>query len=306
MEIHLRTNPNASVEVAFEKAFAAFAQVADQLSADDLTGDVAQLNRGAGGHWITVDAETVQALLRARSLAAETGGAYDPTVLPLQRIWGLKSAEPRSPNRAQLAYALSLVDWAKLAVDPTYARARLLERGMEIELGDFRLGYAADRALDTLRRSEVNAACVQLERGATCYGGTSRAPWSLSFLDPDDSTVVLAELDLTSGGSWLLVPRVGLFADRSSSEPKLEGELHARFIDPRTGQPNDELYSVITAAHNAALAAGYAEALLAMGEGAQMFVAGRRRLEAMLVSNLNQPWISDGFPARGREERFDQ
>ena len=56
-------------------------------------------------------------LQRARDLAAATGGAFDPTVLPLVELWGFRGGEPRTPSAAEVAAVLERVRWQELDAD---------------------------------------------------------------------------------------------------------------------------------------------------------------------------------------------
>lgn len=144
-------------------AYGAGAEDALQACADELyrleelfsatreASDVSRLN-AAGGAPVLVAADTAALLRRARDLSALTGGAFDPTVYPLMRLWGF-GGDPAVPEDEAIAALLPLVgaERIELGADGT---ARL-PAGMGVDLGGIAKGYAADRLAALLRGAGV-------------------------------------------------------------------------------------------------------------------------------------------------------
>ena len=59
-----------------------------------------------------------------------SGGALDPTVGPLVKLWNIGSDDPRVPSPAELKAALPLVNWKDAAVDDAAGTVFLKRAGI--------------------------------------------------------------------------------------------------------------------------------------------------------------------------------
>ena len=74
------------------------------LSVTENSSDVALLNCGG---YKRISDETDELLHSALAISERTGGAFDPTVYPLVRLWGFTEATQRVPSQDELQAALS-------------------------------------------------------------------------------------------------------------------------------------------------------------------------------------------------------
>ena len=118
------------------------------LTRFDPSSDLSRLNRAAGS-WVAVDRRLVEVLQLALRARSATGGRFDPTVLPVLVAAGYDRSfellEERPPQRVD--------GWrggAAFEVDEAGARARVAS-GAAVDLGGIGKGYAAMRALDSMR-----------------------------------------------------------------------------------------------------------------------------------------------------------
>jgi thiamine biosynthesis lipoprotein len=123
------------------------------------------LNASAGKGPFRASPGLYAATEAALRLARETGGAFDPTILPALR---------RGPA------ALPLVGWSKVRLDPAALTIELPEPGMGLDFGGIGKGWALDRAAEVLRARGVAGAFVNfggqiLALGAPDGGGA----WSV-------------------------------------------------------------------------------------------------------------------------------
>jgi thiamine biosynthesis lipoprotein len=109
------------------------------------------INENAGIQPVGAPEELLDVLERARYYAELSGGAFDPTVGPLVRLWGIGGDAPRVPGAAEIQAALDLVDWRDLLIDRAAGTAFLRRRGQALDLGAIAKGYAADRAAAVLQ-----------------------------------------------------------------------------------------------------------------------------------------------------------
>jgi thiamine biosynthesis lipoprotein len=120
------------------------------------------INRNAGIRAVAAPEELLDILERARYYAELSGGAFDPTVGPLVRLWDVGGENPRLPGAGEIQEALDLVDWRDLLIDRESGTAFLRRRGQALDLGAIAKGYAADRAAALLRALGKRRAIIDL------------------------------------------------------------------------------------------------------------------------------------------------
>jgi len=198
-----------------------------ELSRFDPASDLSRLN-AAGGRWTPVGRRLLEALGLALQAREETGGRFDPTVLPALAAAGYD----RSLELLEEREARSAEDWragTAIELDTRNGRARL-EPGSSVDLGGIGKGYAAGRALaamfigsPTLAGGLVDLGGDIALRGKSPEGG----PWLVAIADPRRAGETLAVLALDGGG----VATSGRDARRFGPARSLH-----HLIDPETGE----------------------------------------------------------------------
>ena len=195
------------------------------LSRFDPASDLSRLN-AAGGEWTTVDPRLVESLRLAVRMREETGGRFDPTVLPALVAAGYdRTFEQLTARSARTANG-----WragATVELDEQAGRVRL-EAGAAVDLGGIGKGYAATRALEAMSDAwpGLPGGLVDLGGDLALAGETpERGPWRIAIEDARTPGTILGTLLLHGGG----VATSG----RDRRRFGREGELH-HLID---GQP---------------------------------------------------------------------
>ena len=151
----IRISTGASKEDAADQAVAAaFRRVAEiNQACSDYVADseIRTITRHPAGKPTEISITLAEVLLAARELAAETQGAFDPTIGPLIRQWRLSRKNSRLPRAEVLRTARSRSGYTKLTIDPAKPSVTFATDGMQLDLGGIAKGYAADEALKILR-----------------------------------------------------------------------------------------------------------------------------------------------------------
>ncbi|HEU4335545.1 MAG TPA: FAD:protein FMN transferase [Candidatus Eisenbacteria bacterium] len=201
---------------AVEGAFRAIALVDAQMSIHRRDSQLARVNAAAGRGTVAVDPALVTVVSRACEASRETGGAYDPTILPLMRLYGFYGARrDRYPSDREIAAALDVTGHRHVIVDDAAGRIGLTRRGAALDLGSIGKGWALDRAVDAIRREGVNAALVDV--GGNVYG--LGAPddrsdgWTVAVVHPErgsvDRTFTLRDQAIGTSGNSEQHHRIG-------------------------------------------------------------------------------------------------
>ncbi len=242
--------------------------------------EVSRLNRGSG-QWCEVSDELMDLMVLSRAYYQETGGLFDPSVLPdLKRAGydvtieevrkrGASSAdtEPRSPRAG----------FAELELDTEGGRVRLPE-GMEIDLGGIAKGWIVQEAAGQLKAFGTAAAVSA--GGDMFFAGmpADGSKWKVEIEDPRDAKRIVAALQVGEGA--LVTSTV------TKRTWQQDGQLRHHIIDPRTGEPaQPDWLSVTVIAPQADLAEAYAKAFLIGGQKeATRLLLQRPRLAVISVA----------------------
>ena len=195
VRIVARSDEPERAERALERAFQAIALVDRQMSIHRADSQLARVNRAAGIAPVPVDEAVLEVVSRARARAERSQGVYDPTVLPLMRLYGFYGAgQNRYPDDREIATALERVGWRHVAMDRAAGTLALTRRGAGLDLGSIGKGWAVDQAVAALRAEGITSGLVDV--GRNVYGlGTpqgfagSAAGWPVGVVHPATGAV---------------------------------------------------------------------------------------------------------------------
>ncbi|MDR3248101.1 MAG: FAD:protein FMN transferase, partial [Treponema sp.] len=137
----------------YDAIFARLREIQAVMSANIEGTDLDAINKNAGIRAVAVPKELLEVLEAAQRYAELSGGAFDPTIGPLVKLWGIGGEDPRIPGTDEIGAALSLVDWQDLVIDRDAGTAFLRRPGQSLDLGAIAKGYAADQAAAILPKN---------------------------------------------------------------------------------------------------------------------------------------------------------
>jgi thiamine biosynthesis lipoprotein len=172
----------------YREIFARLDELEDILSANREGSDLDRVNRNAGEAPVKVRPELIEVLDKALFYAEVSGGAFDPAVGPLVKLWGIGGDSPRIPLDGEIAEALTLIKRRDIEIDRDGGTVFLKTAGMALDLGAIAKGYAADEAAKILERRKVKRAVIDLGGNVLTLGEKKGGdPWRIGLQDPQDS-----------------------------------------------------------------------------------------------------------------------
>ena len=235
-------------------AFETIKQLDLLLSDYNSDSQVSQISGMAGKAPVTVSPEVVEVLATAKRVAAETGGAFDPTIGAVTiGVYRFGREDARPPDEDEITRAKSLVDYNSLVLkDDT---AYLEKAGMMLDLGGIGKGYAADKAAEVLKSRGIKEGMVALSGDIKIFGHDTEIGIRSPTGGPPIASFRTGKGDLavsTSGGYERVI------------DPG--GKSYHHLIVPESGFPGRDFRSVtVVLAGDAALADAYATSLFTMG-----------------------------------------
>ena len=195
-------------------------------------------NRSPAGRWVEVPLDLSHGVAGALAGARLSRGAYDPTLAPLMRAWGLVHLDGRLPSRQERLAWRRRPGPEAVEVDCAGRRLRRLHDQAEIDLGGVGKGIAVDAALAELSRAGSRSALVNLGGSIGVLGAPPDSPggWVVAVAHPRRPGEIWSTHYLRSG-------HLATSGDYERQVETPVGRLH-HLLDPRTGEPTRGVASV--------------------------------------------------------------
>ena len=301
-EIVLHGNDPVALRAAGEEALDEIERIEGKLSLYQPTSEIAKVNARAGREPVRVSLEVFALLQHAKRLSETTDTAFDISVGPLMRCWGLCGETGRVPDAQELARARGQVGMHRVRLDAEGVSVRFESPGMMLDLGAIGKGYAIDRAVEILREAGITSAFL--------HGGTSAAyglgvppdaeAWKVSIDWPQPLAGNVEDLAIrtNSGRSDAERETLAIFdlADEALSVSAPSGKsfrigekTYGHVIDPRCGQPVTGAVIAAVALPSATNSDALSTALLTLGIRGHDTIAAAYPAARMLAGESQDP-----------------
>jgi thiamine biosynthesis lipoprotein len=224
--------------------------LAARLSVYNPDSELSRVNAHAGGAFVRMEASAEQAVRAAVAYSALTGGAFDPTVAPLVRLWGFSggTTPENMPSDHALAERLALVgvDGVEFSEDGI----RLSSSGAMLDLGGIAKGFGVDRCYEALIAAGARNFMINLGGNIRCSGfadPSRRREWTIGVRNPFDRNAIVGSLVLHDGDAVATSGNYERFVE-------IDGRRYAHIIDPRDGMPVHGMAGVTIVAETAVAA----------------------------------------------------
>ena len=323
-EILLHGPRPIALRAAAEEAFTEIERLDRELSFYHPASQISRLNARAAHEPVTVEPAVFHLLAHAAQLHRETAGAFDITIAPLLRAWGLTGAGGHVPSTAVLAAARRCVGMQHVQLDPDNFTVRFLRPGVQLDLGAIGKGFALERAIQILRDLGVTSALIHGGTSTVCaLGHPPDAPaWNIAIEHPENALGQRRSAEHCSASAMEIdPPRPMLGApSESTASPREEvarrkltpapvlaivplrdnslsvsavwgksftaqGRTYGHILDPRTGRPTRRAQLAAVVLPSATESDALSTALLTLGApGLQQLVALRPDIQALVVA----------------------
>ncbi|MFN3412663.1 MAG: FAD:protein FMN transferase [Thermoanaerobaculum sp.] len=252
-----------------EKAIRAVEETESRLSTWRQDSELSALNRAPTGQAVQLSPELCNELSTALRWAAETGGAFDPTVGALIRAYDLRGPG-RWPSQQELEQARKAVGFTKLRLESCLLSKNAPD--VVLEEGAFGKGAALDAALAAVR-GKVEAVELNLGGQVSFWGKDTLA---VDLVHPDHRGEVVA--------TWILPPGSVATSGNAERGRTVDGKPLGHLLDPRSGRPAEDFGSVAVWAADGLTADCLSTALFVLGpEQSLRILANHREVAAVFL-----------------------
>ena len=260
------------------------------------TGDsqIAEINN-ANGATVEVSEELAGYLTQILQLAADSDGAFDPTLGEVIRLWNIEGDDPHVPEQSELDKLLKNVDYKNIVLDGDKVT---LKNGSTLDLGAVGKGIGCDVTAAYLKeQKDVTGMILNLGGSSVMAYGEKpdQSPWKVAVTDPRDTEGEYVGAVTIKGGDFL---------STSGDYEKYfmeDGKRYHHILNPEDGYPVwNGVTSVTVVCDNGLLADGLSTACFVLGiEDAQPLLE-KYHADAAFMDEDHNVYLTSGM-----KERFE-
>ncbi len=256
--------------------------------------EISQVNQAAGDRPVKVGRELLGVLGETLKVARDSNGALDPSFNVMWGTYSFKKGEEREATEEEIRARLPLIDWKKVMIDSKASTVFLKDRGMKIGLGAVGQSYAADRAVELLKKNKYRGGYVD-GSGDTVFWGhkPGGALWTTGVRDPSNKEAVLLRIYGTD------------FAITTCGDDEKffmrDGRRVHHVLDPKTGRPATGSRQVTVIARRGFDADAWDTAAFVMGHEKAIPILEKRGLRAIFVDANGEVKLTKGLKKESSE-----
>ena len=241
--------------------------------------EVSRINKNAGISGVRVSPDILDVLNKAIMVSEKTEGAFDVTIGPVITLYDFY--KKIKPEENAVKKNLSLVNYRELIIDRNKSTAFLRKKGMLIDLGGILKGYAADKAVEALKRKGINSGLVSVAGDIKAFGlKPDGKPWKIGIRNPrakgkeDDimATVELKDMAISTSGDY----------ERCFI---LDGKRYHHILSPKTGYPAEGCQSVSVITKDGIFTDAFATGVFVLGPEKGIKVLGKMGFDGIIVDS---------------------
>jgi thiamine biosynthesis lipoprotein len=276
---------------AMQAAFDEIKRLEQLLSTWRPDSELSHVNAAAGRQPVQVSRETLELVVRSLEMAQLTHGGFNIALGPAIDAWSVTDRQ-RIPDDEELQRLKPLVDWTSIQLNKEARTIYLPREGMRIDVGGVGKGYAADRAVEEMKRAGARGGVVALSGDIKTFGVLpDRNGFPVGIRHPREEGALIGIIDLqdeaiSTAGDY------ERFFER-------EGIRYHHILDPHTLQPARGSQSVTVIAKEGTMADGLDTGIFVLGPEQGMALVERLPgVEAIIIDQDGKITVSSGL--RGR------
>jgi FAD:protein FMN transferase len=256
--------------------------------------ELSRVNAEAGSRPVPVSKETLDLVVRSLDLARLTDGGFNIAMGPAVEAWSVTERR-RIPSDEELRRLKALVDWTSIEINSAARTIFLPRKGMKIDVGGIGKGYAADLAVEQMKRAGAHAGVVALSGDIKTFGelpGTAGFPVGIKHPRKEGTVIALIDLQdeaISTAGDY------ERFFER-------DGVRYHHILDPQTLRPARACQSVTVIGKEGMLVDGLDTGIFVLGPERGMALIERLPgVEAVIIDDQGTMTLSSGLRSRLRD-----
>lgn len=276
-------------KMAIDEVHKELARLAKLLNFYAADSELTTINAKAGIEPVRVSPDTLEIIKDAVLAGEATQGGFDVTVGPLVRLWDF--TKKSRPTEAQAKAKLPLVGYRNIVIDSAASTVFLKTTGVQIDLGGIIKGFAADKAVEVLKKNGIDDGIVAIAGDIKTFGHQPDGQaWRIGIQNPrqkGEDDQLLATIDLLTRGISTSGDYQRFFIEN--------GVRYHHLLNPKTGFPESLCQSVTVIAPSAALSDSLATGIFIIGPEKGMAVLKKLGIDGIIVAANGQVLVTEGI-----------
>jgi thiamine biosynthesis lipoprotein len=289
VSITVSSDSEEKAKTAIDRAFNELDKLAKLLNFYAEDSEISMINKNAGEKPVKVSPETLEIIDKALYVSENTEGAFDITVGPVVRLWDFQNKV--LPDEKLIKEKLKLVGYKNVIVDKEKSTVFLKTKGVQIDLGGIIKGYAADKAVEILKKNGIKSGIVAIAGDIKVFGKKpDNGLWNVGIQNPRQkgkndeilATIELSDMAISTSGDY-----VRFFMK--------DGKRYHHLLNPKTGYPAYGCRSVTVIARDGVFADGFATGIFVLGHQKGMDVLKKLGFEGVIVDKDGKIHTTEGI-----------
>lgn len=295
IEIQAYDEDMEKAKKAIAEAVKRVQEIENRMTVNKEISETILINESSGKNSVQVSPDTFFVIQKAKGYSQLTKGAFDLTIEPIVKLWGIGTDHARIPEKEEIDSLLNLVNYEDVKLDEKMNRIQLNREGQAIDLGAIAKGYAGDEIKRILNEHGINTAFINLGGNVVTLGSKiDGSPWRIGLQNPLDergrhiAVIEVVDETVVTSGNY----------ERYFIE---DGKRYHHIIDPKTGYPAATgviSSTVVTDASIDADALSTSVYVLGLEKGMEL-IEGLDHVEGIIITEHKEVYVS-----RGLRERF--
>lgn len=288
----------AAAMEAIEAGFGEIHKLETLLNYFSPESELSSVNAASGVNAVKVSGETLEIVKKAMNIAMASGGAFDPTIAPVIKLWKFSKnpSDSAVPPADEVERALELAGYRKVRINNTASEIFLEEKGMEMDLGGIAKGYAADKAVLAIKSYGIQSALVAIAGDIRGFGvNTSGQPWRVGIQNPRPEPGSEKPWEDIFASIQLKDSAISTSGDYQRFFIR-DGKRYHHILDPETGFPAEsDLISATVIAPEGYMADGLSTAVFILGAEKGIELLESKGLGGVLVNAEKKMYLTNNL-----------
>ncbi len=232
----------------------------NRINLFDSDSELSRLNRKASRGGFRCSDRMWQLLQVAKRAYEETDGAVDVTVGPLMELWGFHEEQEEIPEEDKIHQVLKAVGFAQVELDSDGQRVKFQNSDTYVDFGGLAKGYALDVAVKIARKKGIQRGLINLGGNIACLSKPppGQCAYRIGIRDPVHPDQLLMKIHVTD----CFISSSGNY----EKSRKIGGRRIGHIVDPRTGEPVQDIAGTTVVANKGITSDIYSTAVFIDGE----------------------------------------
>ncbi len=215
----------------FKRIFDRVREIEKRMTINSEDSEIMEVNNAAGKEPKEVSDDTFFVVQQGLEFGLRSSGAFDITIGPVVKAWGIHTDHARIPGDDELAALLPLVNFRNVDLGASKHTIYLTQPGMVIDLGGIAKGYASDEAARIIMQAGLKHALINFGGNVVVIGTKPDGSlWRIGIQNPEEPR-----------GDYLAIVQVADKAVITSGVYERffekDGVRYHHILDTKTGYP---------------------------------------------------------------------